>query len=146
MSDGPDTCIFCAIVAGRAPARVLAEDDTTLAFLDIFPITPGHALAIPKRHAQDVRDLTPEELATTATMAQRLALVAFGELGADGVNLFQSNGAVAFQTVFHFHIHVLPRFQGDGFSIAFGRNPGDPAELDEQLARYRAGLDGPDGG
>ena len=140
MTDGPDTCIFCAIVAGRAPARVVADDEAAIAFLDIFPITRGHALAIPKRHAQDLRDLPPEELAATAALSQRLAVAAFGELGADGVNLFQSNGAIAFQTVFHFHIHVLPRYQGDGFSIAFGRNPGDPAELDEDLARYRTAL------
>jgi len=140
VSQQNDGCIFCAIVAGRAPARVLEENDTTLAFLDIFPITRGHALAIPKRHYQDIRDLPADELASTAAMAQRLAGVAFRDLGADGVNLFQSNGALAFQTVFHFHIHVLPRYQGDGFSIAFGRNPGDPAVLDEDLGRYRVGL------
>jgi histidine triad (HIT) family protein len=135
-----DNCIFCAIVAGRAPARVLAEDDTSIAFLDIFPITRGHALAIPKRHYQDVRDLPADELAAAAAMAQRLAVVAFTDLGADGVNLFQSNGALAFQTIFHFHIHVLPRYRGDGFNLTFGRNPGDPAALDEDLARYRAAL------
>ncbi len=140
MSDASSTCIFCAIVAGRAPARVVDETETTLAFLDIFPITRGHALVIPKRHFQDLRDLPADDLATTAAVAQRVAGVAFRDLGADGVNLFQSNGALAFQTVFHFHIHVLPRYRGDGFSIAFGRNPGDPAALDEDLARYRAGL------
>jgi histidine triad (HIT) family protein len=135
-----DDCIFCAIVAGKAPARILAEDETTMAFLDIFPITRGHALAIPKRHYQDVRDLPAGELAASATMAQRLAMAAFSELGADGVNLFQSNGELAFQTVFHFHIHVLPRYRGDGFTLSFGRNPGDPAVLDADLARYQAAL------
>ena len=142
MSD-PGNCIFCAIVAGQAPARVLEENDTTVAFLDIFPITRGHALVIPKRHYQDIRDLPARDLAETAAMAQRVAGVAFTDLGADGVNLFQSNGALAFQTVFHFHIHVLPRYQGDGFSIAFGRNPGDPAALDQDRDRYRAGLGAP---
>jgi histidine triad (HIT) family protein len=133
-------CIFCAIVAGKAPARILAEDDNTLAFLDIFPITRGHALAIPKRHYQDVRDLPASELASSAAMAQRLAMAAFSELGADGVNLFQSNGELAFQTVFHFHIHVLPRYRGDGFTLSFGRKRGEPAVLDDDQARYRAAL------
>jgi histidine triad (HIT) family protein len=135
-----DNCIFCAIVAGKAPAGILAEDDRTLAFLDIFPITRGHALAIPKRHYQDVRGIPADELASVAAMAQRLAVAAFDKLGADGVNLFQSNGALAFQTVFHFHIHVLPRYRGDGFALTFDRHPGDPAILDEDAARYRAAL------
>jgi histidine triad (HIT) family protein len=134
-----EPCIFCAIVAGEAPARMVAADDAAVAFLDIFPMVRGHALVIPRRHCRDIRDCPPEDLAAVAALAQRVAGAAFSGLGADGVNLVQANGEAAFQTIFHFHVHVLPRYAGDGFTLPFGRTAGDPAELDADVDRYRGG-------
>ncbi|MEM7325017.1 MAG: HIT family protein [Actinomycetota bacterium] len=108
-----EDCIFCAIVAGRAPARTVLEDDNTLAFLDINPITPGHTLVIPKRHATDLHDIDPEDMAATARMAKRVADLLTDRLGCDGINLLHATGIAAWQTVFHLHIHVLPRTAGD---------------------------------
>jgi histidine triad (HIT) family protein len=131
-------CIFCEIVAGRAPARVVEEDDRCLAFLDIFPLTPGHTLVIPKSHARDLLDAAPDDVAAVARMAQRVAQRTTKELDAPGINLLQATGAIALQTVFHLHVHVLPRYPEDGFHVSFDRNPGDPAELDELAARLSA--------
>ena len=107
------TCIFCAIVAGEAPARIVHETDDTLAFLDINPITEGHTLVIPKRHAADLHDIDPDDLAATARSAKVVARLLTDRLGSDGVNLLHATGAAAWQTVFHLHIHVLPRLAGD---------------------------------
>ena len=101
-------CIFCAIVAGDLASRQIAETDTTLAFMDINPATRGHALVIPKRHAADLVEIDPEDLAHCSEMAQQVARRAIDRLGADGVNLVNACGSAAWQTVFHFHIHVVP--------------------------------------
>jgi histidine triad (HIT) family protein len=135
-------CIFCAIVDGRAPSRRVAEDDGTVAFLDIFPLTRGHTLVIPKRHCDSLLDCPPEDLRAVGAMAQRVARAAMDEAGlaADGVNLLQANGAVAFQTVFHFHVHVLPRYDHDGFRLPFERKPGVDADLDEDGEKLAGSL------
>ena len=137
-------CIFCAIVTGTAPSRTIAEDERTLAFLDIFPLTPGHALVVPKAHCTSILDAPADDLAAVALMAQRVARVAAAPppdgLGAEGVNLLQATGAVAFQTVFHLHVHVLPRNPGDGFRFEVQRRAGDDAALTDQAARYRQAL------
>jgi len=106
-------CIFCAIVAGEAPARVVDETEDTLSFLDINPITVGHTLVIPKRHATDLHDIDPDDLAAVARSAKVAAARLTERLGTDGVNLLHATGAAAWQTVFHLHIHVLPRVEGD---------------------------------
>lgn len=134
-------CIFCAIVAGQAPARVVAETPRTLAFLDLNPATRGHALVVPRAHARDVHDVPPDDLAEVARTAQRVAAAAVDELGAAGVNLLQSSGAVAFQTVFHLHVHVIPRYPGDGLVLPWTPTPGDAPEMDAAAERLRAGLD-----
>ena len=136
----PPGCVFCAIIAGESPAAVVHEDERTLAFMDILPLTPGHALVVPKRHAEDIFVADPEDVAATALVAQRLARAARDVLRADGVNLLQTNGAVAMQTVFHLHIHVLPRYVGDGFKVELHRSPGDPAELKATAERLRSAL------
>ena len=107
------TCIFCAIAAGDVPARQVLADDAAVAFLDINPVTTGHTLVIPRRHVDDLLDaagalgeMAPVVEATAALLAERL--------GADGVNLYQASRAAAGQTVFHLHVHLLPRWQGDG--------------------------------
>lgn len=131
-------CVFCAIVAGRAPARVVREDERTLAFLDINPLTRGHALVVPKAHADDLLDVAVEDLEAVARGAQAVARRAKERLGADGVNLIQATGAAAFQTVFHLHVHVLPRYAGDGIAFPFVRAPGRPGDLDELAALLAA--------
>src|SRR5260221_6146241 len=109
---GPN-CIFCMIIAGELPASIVDEDERTVAFMDIAPATRGHALVIPRAHSADLLDVEPEDLAAAANASQRLAGRAKERLGADGVNLLNACGAVAFQTVFHFHIHMIPRYEGD---------------------------------
>jgi histidine triad (HIT) family protein len=108
----PD-CIFCKVVARGLPAIVLEEDERTLAFMDINPGTRGHALVIPRSHSQDLLAIGPEDLQATVQSAQRLAARMKDRLGCDGVNLLNSCGADAWQTVFHFHIHVIPRYKDD---------------------------------
>ena len=120
------SCIFCAIVDGSAPSRRLYEDDRTLAFLDIVPLTRGHALVVPKRHAENLFDIDEDDLAAVARTAKRVGGAAMRAFGADGLNLLQTNGAVAMQTVFHLHVHVLPRYVGDGFKVELQRTPAEP--------------------
>jgi histidine triad (HIT) family protein len=141
-SDDPE-CIFCAIARHRTPARIIGETERTVDFLDISPLTPGHALVIPKAHTVDLLSCPEADLAAVAMAAQRLAGVMLPALGADGVNLLHSTGAAAWQTVWHFHVHVLPRYHDDGLPLPFRRVPGDPAELNRQAERLRAARGGP---
>jgi len=122
-------CIFCKILAGELPATIVDEDERTLAFMDINPATRGHALVIPRTHAPDLLTVDPEDLNAVAFASQRLAARAMERLSADGVNLVNSCGAVAWQTVFHFHIHVIPRYSGDPLRLPWLPAPGDPAEI-----------------
>ncbi|WP_349827453.1 HIT family protein [Brevibacterium litoralis] len=109
----PEDCTFCAIVAGTSPAVRIFEDDTVLAFLDIFPATDGHLLVIPKEHSTDLLDIPPGHLSAVTLTAQRIARHVVDDLGADGVNLLNCCGADAWQTQFHFHLHVIPRYRDD---------------------------------
>jgi histidine triad (HIT) family protein len=122
-------CIFCAIVAGELPAIVIAENERAIAFMDINPATRGHALVIPRAHAADIGDIGAEDLSATAALAQRVAARAREGLGAQGVNLLHSAGSAAWQTVFHFHIHVIPRYVGDPLVLPWVPGPGDAAEI-----------------
>jgi histidine triad (HIT) family protein len=122
-------CIFCKIVAGELPATIVDEDERTIAFMDINPATRGHALVIPRLHAPDLLSIDPHELAAVANAAQRLASRVKERLKADGVNVINSCGAVAWQTVFHFHLHVIPRYEGDPLRLPWLPAPGDPAEI-----------------
>ncbi|GGF47540.1 hypothetical histidine triad (HIT) protein [Marmoricola endophyticus] len=108
-----ESCLFCAIVAGDVPSARVAEDETTYAFMDINPATTGHLLVVPKRHSTDLLEIGPDDLTAVTLAAQRIAGVAKAELGADGVNLLNCCGAAAWQTVFHFHLHVIPRYASD---------------------------------
>jgi histidine triad (HIT) family protein len=127
MAD-PD-CIFCKVLAGELPARTIDEDERTISFMDIAPATRGHALVIPRAHSADLLSVEPEDLAAAALAAQRLARRMKERLSADGVNLLNSCGAVAFQTVFHFHIHVIPRYEGDSLRLPWVPAAGDPQEI-----------------
>jgi len=122
MASDPE-CIFCKIVAGELPATKIDEDDRTIAFMDINPGTRGHALVIPKDHARDLLEIDPDDLAAVARMAQRVAKRMPDALGAEGVNLINSCGEAAWQTVFHFHLHVLPRYADDTVRLPW--TPGD---------------------
>jgi len=127
MAD-PD-CIFCKIAARELPARVVAEDERTIAFMDIAPATRGHALVIPRAHSADLLSVPEEDLAATIAAARRLAALATKRLGADGVNLLNSCGAVAWQSVFHFHIHVIPRYRDDPLRLPWMPSEGDPEQI-----------------
>jgi len=130
-------CLFCEILAGRIPATVVREDDRTLAFMDIFPATPGHCLVIPKTHAVDLAAIGAEDLAACALAAQDLARRALEGLGAVGVNLVNSCRAGAWQTVFHFHLHVIPRYPDDGMVLPWTPAPADVDALRDAAAILR---------
>jgi histidine triad (HIT) family protein len=135
MSD-PD-CIFCKIAAGELPSQRVDEDERTVAFMDISPATSGHALVIPRRHSTDLLEIEPEDLEATIIAAARLARRVKERLGADGVNLLNSCGRAAWQTVFHFHIHVIPRYEGDPLRLPWTPADGDSDEIAQTAARLR---------
>jgi histidine triad (HIT) family protein len=137
MADSEPDCIFCKIVAGELPGTIIDEDERTIAFMDINPATRGHALVIPRKHARDLLEIEPDELAAVTAAAQRLAARVHERLGADGVNLINSCGSAAWQTVFHFHIHVIPRYEGDPLRLPWVPGPGDPDEIAAAAAALR---------
>jgi histidine triad (HIT) family protein len=124
----PD-CIFCKILARELPAQIVDEDELTIAFMDIAPATRGHALVIPRAHSRDLLEIPPADLAGVAAAAQRLAGRMGERLGADGVNLLNACGAAAWQTVFHFHVHVIPRYREDPLRLPWVPSQGDPDEI-----------------
>ncbi len=129
MSD----CIFCKIANGEIPSRTVYEDEDFRAFLDMGPAAKGHTLLVPKEHYANLFEMPEELLAKTAKTAKKLAAMLKDKLGADGFNVVQNNAEVAGQTVFHFHVHLIPRYADDGQTI--GWKPGKPSdgELDEVL-------------
>jgi histidine triad (HIT) family protein len=122
-------CLFCKIVAGELPSQQVDSDERTVAFMDISPATRGHALVVPRNHATDLLEADPEDVAAVAVAAQRLAGRAVDRLGADGVNLLNSCGATAWQTVFHLHMHVIPRYADDPLKLPWVPSPGDAGEI-----------------
>jgi histidine triad (HIT) family protein len=124
----PD-CLFCKIAAGEIPATRVREDERTIAFMDINPATRGHLLVIPREHATDLLEVGADELTACLLAAQELAARVKERLGADGVNLLNSCGRDAWQTVFHFHIHVIPRYAGDPLRLPWVPQPGDRDEI-----------------
>jgi histidine triad (HIT) family protein len=124
-----DDCIFCKIVAGELPARIVRQDERTIAFMDIAPATYGHTLVIPRDHARDLLEITPEDLQAVAVAAQEVAARARERFGAAGINLINSCGSAAWQTVFHFHMHVIPRYSDDPLRLPWVPAQGDPDEI-----------------
>jgi len=124
MSD----CIFCQIVQGRADCHRVYEDESVLAFLDIFPVSPGHVLVIPKEHAVDLFDLPEASAEAVARVARRVAYAVEEVLVPDGLMVAQLNREAAGQTVFHYHMHLIPRAAGDSMTM-HARVPGDPDEM-----------------
>jgi histidine triad (HIT) family protein len=133
-------CIFCKIVAGTVPCFKLFEDAETLAFMDINPVHDGHCLIIPKAHYPTIFEIAPDSMAAAARTAIRLAKAVNAAVKPDGLNLVQSNGPGAAQSVGHFHIHVLPRRIGDGLLINWPLKPGDMAPIAEIAERIRGFL------
>jgi histidine triad (HIT) family protein len=134
-------CVFCSIVAGDAPAIRIHEDDDYLAFLDIRPFTRGHTLVIPKQHSVDLTDTPPDTVAGLAVLGQRIAKAArVSGLHADGNNIAINDGKAAFQSVFHIHLHVLPRQTGDKLSFAKGLLVRRDPDREESARLLRAGL------
>jgi len=133
-------CIFCAIGARQAPAEIVYEDEETMAFLDISPVAEGHCLVVPKAHARNVFDISPPLAGATMRTAVRVARAVQRAVKADGMNLWQSSEAVAGQTVFHFHIHIVPRWYGDGGIHFGGRHRADRSALHAVAERIRAEL------
>ncbi len=133
MSDAEEgidpNCIFCKILAAELPASIVDEDERTISFMDINPATRGHALVIPRAHSRDLLSIEPGDLAAVALAAKRLAGRASERLGAAGVNVINSCGAAAWQTVFHFHVHVIPRYAEDPLRLPWVPAPGDPQEI-----------------
>jgi histidine triad (HIT) family protein len=128
MARDPD-CIFCKILAGELPGTIVAEDERTITFMDINPATRGHALIIPREHTQDLLTIDPDELAACSQAAQRYAARAKEVLGADGINVLNCCGSAAWQTVWHFHWHVIPRFEDDPLKLPWVPGPGDMDEI-----------------
>jgi len=132
----PD-CIFCKIIAGELPGQIVDEDDRTVAFMDINPATRGHLLVVPRRHARDLLEVDQEDLAATMATAQRMAGRVIERLDADGVNLLNSCRAAAWQVVFHFHVHVIPRYEDDPLKLPWIPEPGDSAEIEATAQALR---------
>jgi histidine triad (HIT) family protein len=136
MSD----CVFCRIVAGQIPSTKVYEDEHTLAFMDIGHVNPGHVLVAVKKHAANLFELSEDQAAAAARTARRVAQAIEAAFRPEGMSVYQANGKAAGQTVFHYHVHLLPRHAGDGMELTWPvKNP--PREkLEEYAARIRGRL------
>lgn len=133
-------CVFCRIRDGQIPSTRLYEDERTLAFMDINPLTDGHCLVIPRAHAATLFDAEEEDLRATIATARRVARAIRDALRPDGLNLLQANGAAAFQSVPHVHLHLVPRWTGDGKGFDWALVPGDQGRIQATAERIRAAL------
>jgi histidine triad (HIT) family protein len=133
-------CIFCKIVAGTIPCFKLYEDGATLAFLDVNPVNTGHALVIPKNHAANLFESADGDLAAVMATVRRVATAVEKTVKPHGINLLQANGPGAAQSVFHFHMHIIPRVQDDDLKMNWGLKPGDKAALAALMEKVRANL------
>ncbi len=132
-----DDCLFCGIVAGSIPSETIDSDERTVTFMDINPATPGHALVVPRTHSADLLEIGADDLGATVLAAQRLAKRMKEVLGADGINLINACGAAAWQTAFHFHIHVVPRYEDDPLKLPWIPEPGDSDQIAQVASRLR---------
>ena len=135
----PRDCIFCKIVSGAAPAQRVHEDELTVSFMDAFPASRGHLLVVPKRHYADLLGADDASLARVVANSRRIALALKAALAPDGIGVHQLNGAAAGQTVFHYHMHLIPRRMGDPIGF-HGRRRADEPELAEVAAEIARAL------
>ena len=133
-------CIFCAIIAGEIPAAKVYEDAHVFAFMDIAPANPGHTLVIPKQHYRNIFDMPAEVGSKIMQAAILIANAIRAALNPDGLNLFQSNEAAGFQTVFHFHLHLIPRWEDDPLRLPWRPSEGDMEEINTIAAKIREAL------
>jgi histidine triad (HIT) family protein len=133
-----EDCIFCKIAAGEMAAEIVQEDQATLAFMDLNPWTRGHALVIPRAHSRNLYEISDDDLALTLAAAKRLALRMRDRLGCDGLNLLNSCEPAAWQTVFHFHVHVIPRYDDDPLQLPVRPQQADQEQLAQVAAELRA--------
>lgn len=133
-------CIFCKIIRGEIPCFKVHEDSDTLTFMDINPIQPGHALVVPKFHSKDITDTPPEWVGKTFAAAGRIASAVQKTLDPFGMNILQANGPGAKQSVFHLHVHVIPRAEDDGLTMNWELEPGDTAEIQALAERIKANV------
>jgi histidine triad (HIT) family protein len=131
-----DDCVFCKIIKGEVPSSKVYENEEVLAFLDIAPVNVGHTLVIPKKHFPNIYE-TPENIVINMALVAKKISTALKKFGAAGVNISMNNDAAAGQIVFHSHIHVIPRIEGDGFSLWHGRRPYEEGERDEISRKIR---------
>ena len=136
----PGQCIFCRLVAGEIPAARVYEDALTIAFMDLGQVNPGHVLVATKRHAATLLDITPEEAAAVMQTAQRVASAVHETFNPPGITLLQANGREGDQTVFHFHMHVVPRHAGDGIALTWPRKNPDASTLQDYADRLAAAI------
>lgn len=130
-----ENCIFCKIANGEIPSKTLYEDDLFRVILDLGPATKGHALIVPKEHFANLYELPDETAAQAMILAKKMAALMKDRLGCDGLNVIQNNGETAGQTVFHFHMHLIPRYEDDSQKI--GWEPGKPKEEELEEIRKR---------
>lgn len=136
------SCAFCEIASGRAEAYIVYEDEGFLAFLDRRPVNPGHTLVVPRRHYATILEMPPSEV---GELFKRVALIApaiYRAMGADGLNILQTNGRAAWQSVFHVHAHIIPRRFGDSLRVNWPHRASSPGEFEEVRKRIRAELGG----
>ena len=137
-----EECLYCKIINNEIPSYKVYEDDLVLAFLDIHPMSKGHTLVIPRKHAKDIFDIEEKCLERIISVAKKIAEKMKDGLGADGVNLYHASGINAEQTIFHFHLHVVPRRKDDSicFTRAGAREENiDRKELEETLSKLKIG-------
>jgi histidine triad (HIT) family protein len=134
-----DECIFCKIVRGEAPADKVYEDERVVVFMDLFPVTDGHTLVVTKEHFENLFEATEESLQAVVASSKRIAGAIQAVLEPEGLMVFQLNGRAAGQAVFHYHMHLMPRNEGEPLAL-HTRVQGDPARLREVSERLAAAL------
>jgi len=139
MTSDPE-CLFCKIIAGEIPAFKLYEDEETFAFMDINPANEGHALVVPKEHSKDLYSVSDVAIKASVVTARKVALALQKTVDFDGLNLLQCNGPAAAQSVFHFHMHVLPRRDQDELKLNWGLTPGDMEAIGQLAERIKANV------
>lgn len=136
-----DDCIFCKILADEIPSTVVYEDDLFRAILDVNPAARGHVIILPKNHAANLFELPDEEASKILIVAKKIAKAVMETYHCDGINILQNNGEASGQTVFHLHVHVIPRFEGDRDHINIGWKPGEtPEDLQAIAEEIKANL------
>ena len=135
-----EDCIFCKIIRAEIPCFKVLEDDEILAFMDVNPVAPGHALVIPKHHSKDIHETPAEWIGKACAGAGRVARAVQKTVNPDGINILQANGPGAKQSVFHLHVHVIPRGPDDGLTMNWELEPGDMDEIGKLAGKIAANI------